>query len=259
MKKLLAPRPALWSLLFLALAAAAFTMPAFGATDVTGSWTAALQTPDGNTIDLTYTLRQDGAKITGSVQGPQGDSLELLNGRIDGAQVFWDVNFNGATLAEEGTLSGDGNQIKLSIKSSDGAFPPMDVTLNRAGQTPAAPGATPAPAATPTPAATPSGTTGDATGTWSGQIQGPDGDMTITFHFKQDGTALTGTVDNPMGGDPMPIQNGKIDGDKIHWETSFNGMTIDHDGTVSGDEMKISIKSTDDSFPAMDITLKRAK
>lgn len=90
-------------------------------------------------------------------------------------------------------------------------------------------------------------------------MQGPDGDFTITFHFKQEGAALTGTVDSPMGGEPMPIQNGKIDGDKVHWETSFNGMTINHDGTISGDEMKISIKSSDDSFPAMDIVLKRAK
>lgn len=99
----------------------------------------------------------------------------------------------------------------------------------------------------------------DVTGTWSGDMQGPNGDMTISFHFKQDGDKLTGTVDSPMGGDPIDIQNGKIDGTKISWETSFNGMTIQHEGTVDGDEMKINVKSSDGQFPAMDITLKRAK
>ena len=99
----------------------------------------------------------------------------------------------------------------------------------------------------------------DATGTWSAQMQTPNGDMTITFHFKQDGAKLTGTVDSPMGGDPSPIANGKIDGEKIYWETSFNGATMIHEGKISGDEIKVSVKSSDGNFPGMDITLKRAK
>jgi len=96
------------------------------------------------------------------------------------------------------------------------------------------------------------------TGTWSGQMQGPNGDMTITFHLKQDGTKLTGSVDTGMG-DPVDIQNGKVDGDKIYWETSFNGMTIQHDGTINGDEIKINVKSSDGQFPATDMTLKRGQ
>ncbi len=98
----------------------------------------------------------------------------------------------------------------------------------------------------------------DATGNWSGSMQGPNGDMTITFHLKQDGAKLTGSVETGMG-DPVEIQNGKVDGGKIYWETSFNGMTIQHDGTISGDEIKINVKSSDGQFPATDMTLKRAK
>ena len=98
----------------------------------------------------------------------------------------------------------------------------------------------------------------DATGTWSGQMQGPNGDMTITFHLKQDGNKLTGNADAGMG-DPIDLQNGKVDGGKIYWETSFNGMTIQHDGTITGDEIKIHVKSSDGQFPEMDMTLKRAK
>jgi hypothetical protein len=98
----------------------------------------------------------------------------------------------------------------------------------------------------------------DATGNWSGSMQGPNGEMTITFHLKQDGAKLTGSVETGMG-DPVEIQNGKVDGGKIYWETTFNGMTIQHDGTISGDEIKINVKSSDGQFPATDMTLKRAK
>jgi hypothetical protein len=99
----------------------------------------------------------------------------------------------------------------------------------------------------------------DVTGTWTATMQGPNGDMTLTFHFKMDGDKLTGAVESPMGGDPVPMQNIKLDGDKIYWETSFNGTTIQHDGAVSGDEMKVTFKPADGSFPETSITLKRAK
>jgi hypothetical protein len=89
-------------------------------------------------------------------------------------------------------------------------------------------------------------------------MQGPNGDMTITFHLKQDGAKLTGQVETGMG-DPVDIQNGKVDGAKVYWETSFNGTTITHEGTVSGDEMKVTVKASDGMFPATEMTLKRAK
>ena len=99
----------------------------------------------------------------------------------------------------------------------------------------------------------------DVTGTWTAQLQGPNGDMTLTFHFKQDGDKLTGTVESSMGGDPFDISNGKIVDDKISFDTSFNGMTINHVGTVSGEEIKLNAKSDDGQMPPMDFTLKRAK
>ena len=97
----------------------------------------------------------------------------------------------------------------------------------------------------------------DATGSWTGSVQSPNGEFQITFNLKQDGAKLTGTALPPMG-DPQEIANGKVDGDKVYWETTFNGATMKHEGTVSGDEMKISVKSSDENFPAMEMTLKRA-
>lgn len=99
----------------------------------------------------------------------------------------------------------------------------------------------------------------DVTGTWTAQITGPNGDMTLTFHLKQDGDKLTGSVENAMGGEPFDINNGKIDGDKVSFDTSFNGMTIHHEGTANGDEMKLKVKSDSGQMPEMDMTLKRSK
>ena len=82
----------------------------------------------------------------------------------------------------------------------------------------------------------------DITGKWSAQMNGPDGGgMTMTFTFKQSGTKLTGTMDGP-GGEPMQIQDGKVDGDKISFAVSFNQMKIVHEGVVKGDEITLTVK-----------------
>ena len=97
----------------------------------------------------------------------------------------------------------------------------------------------------------------DITGTWSGGMRGPGGnaDFQLTFTFKQDGTKFTGTVQGPQG-DPLPITDGKIDGDKFTFTVSFNGATINHEGTINGDEIKLTTKS-DQGFGG-EMTLKRS-
>ena len=98
----------------------------------------------------------------------------------------------------------------------------------------------------------------DVTGAWNGEVKGPNGDgFQLTFHFKQDGAKLTGTISSP-GGD-IDISDGKIDGDKISFAVSFNGTTIQHDGVINGDQIKLTTKSSDPNFPGGDLTLARAK
>jgi hypothetical protein len=98
----------------------------------------------------------------------------------------------------------------------------------------------------------------DVTGKWTATAQTPNGDFALTFTFKQDGANLTGTVQGPQG-DPIAISNGKVDGDKLTFDVSFNGMTIHHECAVDGDEIKMSTKSDNGNFPGMQMTLKRAK
>lgn len=88
----------------------------------------------------------------------------------------------------------------------------------------------------------------DVTGTWTGQMGGPDGGgFTITFHFKQDGAKLTGTMEGPQG-DPMQIAAGKVEGNKISFSVTMggpdggDGMKMTQEGTISGDEIKLTTK-----------------
>jgi opacity protein-like surface antigen len=97
----------------------------------------------------------------------------------------------------------------------------------------------------------------DLTGTWTGEAKAPDGSsFPLTFTFKQDGATLTGSVLVGQG-DPLPISNGKVDGNKFTFDDSFNGIVIHHDCTLDGDTIKVSTKSDSADFPGVDFTLTR--
>ena len=101
----------------------------------------------------------------------------------------------------------------------------------------------------------------DVTGAWTAQLTTPNGDsFALTFNFKQNGSTLTGTVQGPQG-DPIAISDGKIDGNKLSFTVSINGMTITHEGTLNdaGDEIQMTTKSDQGNFPAGSMTLKRTK
>ena len=101
----------------------------------------------------------------------------------------------------------------------------------------------------------------DVTGVWTGTISGGDGEYALTYTFKQDGQKLTGTISGPT--DPLPIQDGKVEGDKISFwvqvDMGGNVVKFTSAGTIKGDE--ISITTTNDA--GMDLggamTLKKQK
>ena len=83
---------------------------AIWAADVTGKWTADMQTPNGNTMTMTMNLKADGDKLTGTVSGRRGDT-DISDGRIDGDNISFKVvrEFNGNQMTQtyKGHVDGD--------------------------------------------------------------------------------------------------------------------------------------------------------
>ena len=84
----------------------------------------------------------------------------------------------------------------------------------------------------------------DVDGKWSGSLATPNGDVTVGFDFKADGTTLTGSTSGPDGA-TLPIKNGKIDADRISFIVTidFGGMMFDlaYSGVVSPAEIKMTV------------------
>jgi len=96
-------------------------------------------------------------------------------------------------------------------------------------------------------------------GKWAGSLPGMDGNnMTIEFIFKVDGTSLSGT--HIVNGQQTAFKEGKIDGNNITFTVNMDmggqPMKIDHKGTVSADQIKITYEMMGQSG---DFVLKRAK
>jgi opacity protein-like surface antigen len=99
----------------------------------------------------------------------------------------------------------------------------------------------------------------DITGNWTGSSD----QFTLKFVFKQDGETLTGNVIGPQG-DPLPISEGKVQGDKVSFTVKVdmggNSMKITHEGTIKGDEVSLTTKAEGGGdFGGGPMTLKRDK
>ena len=87
----------------------------------------------------------------------------------------------------------------------------------------------------------------DATGTWKGSFETPDGNVTLTFDMKTAGDGLSGTV----SGLPKPaeIKEGKVQGDVITFsfvtEYQGNPLKLLMRGQVNGQEIKFNIGTED--------------
>ena len=85
------------------------------AADVTGTWKGSIETPNGSR-EVTMHLKSDGAKLTGTVAGRQGD-VEIQDGKIDGDNISFMFARGDFKMEYKGKVSGD--QIKFDISIGD--------------------------------------------------------------------------------------------------------------------------------------------
>ena len=103
---------------------------------------------------------------------------------------------------------------------------------------------------------------GDLVGRWTSEFDTPIGVQKYVFEFKKTGDSLGGeaTFERSIGNGTAPLQNVKVDGDKVSFEEPLsvdgNQITIIYSGTLAGDEMKLS--RTVGQFGTEQLTARRA-
>jgi|SRR5579864_7039354 len=98
-----------WCVAVVGVALLGMGVPAVAA-DATGTWKWTVER-NGNTIETTLKLKQDGDKLTGTITGRQGAESAIEDGKVAGDTVSFKVTreFNGNKIvfAYEGKLNGD--------------------------------------------------------------------------------------------------------------------------------------------------------
>jgi hypothetical protein len=105
----------------LTLVSAAFALAA----DFNGRWECNFNTPNGDML-LVFHFKVDGAKLTGSVETPNGN-VDLEDGKTDGDKISFNTHLGDDVIKHSGTISGD--TIQLGV---EGPWGHSDMTLKRA-------------------------------------------------------------------------------------------------------------------------------
>lgn len=113
-----------FALMMLLLAGA----PAFAA-GVDGNWTGSIDSPNGP-VQVSFSFKTDGTKLTGTTTGPDGSTLPLKNGKVDGNKIVFliEVSMNGDTLSFNYTGEVAANEIKLH---TDFMGQPIDYAIKK--------------------------------------------------------------------------------------------------------------------------------
>ncbi len=87
------------------------------AADVNGKWIGDVNTPDGQSISLTFTFKLDGDKVTGTVTGPTGD-IDISDGKMAGETLQFGLSVDAGgqqmTFKCTGKLAAD-DQLKITM------------------------------------------------------------------------------------------------------------------------------------------------
>jgi hypothetical protein len=190
------------------------------AQDASGTWDVTFTTQNGPTT-VAMTLKKDGDKLAGTVNGPQGDVA------VEGTQKDQAIALNLSVqtpngplaIAMSGTQTGDA--ITGTMNFGQGA---LDWTGKRRGTVAAAS------------VAQTQEKPADISGVWAFQIEIPGGGTgTPTVTFKQDGEKLSGTYSSQVVGEHQ--FTGSIKG---------NALTFSFDADVQGTSFKITYTGTVD-------------
>jgi hypothetical protein len=100
------------------------------AADVDGKWVGNFTTPNGD-VEVGFTFKADGTTLTGTSTGPDGSTLQIKNGKIDGNKIaflvtidfggmMFDINYTGIVSPAEIKLTADfaGMPFEINLKKA---------------------------------------------------------------------------------------------------------------------------------------------
>jgi hypothetical protein len=88
----------------LVLALTLVAAPAFAA-DVDGKWAGTISTPGGE-FPVAFEFKSDGAMLTGTTMSPDGMSINIKDGKIDGDKITFGVSLDFGGMAIDIAYSG---------------------------------------------------------------------------------------------------------------------------------------------------------
>ncbi len=110
---------------------AAVSMVAAG---VDGKWECGVKGGDGQVRPLVATLKAEGMKLTGTVNGMNGQpDIPIMNGMAHGDEVMWSSTrpVQNATVQFDYKAKVAGDEMQISIVRADGKGEPMACTAKR--------------------------------------------------------------------------------------------------------------------------------
>ena len=108
------------------LSASLFFTGLFILADLNGRWQGTVKTSNGNEIEITYDLKVEGEKLSGTVITQWGEN-PIVDGKVTGDQFSFTQSFNEMQINHSGKLSGD----SLMVKIQRGDNPAMESVFKR--------------------------------------------------------------------------------------------------------------------------------
>lgn len=111
-----------------------FAISVFTATaaDISGTWKAALETPNGP-LETTFKFKVDDGKLSGTAANQFSGELPISDGKVEGDDVSFSVkaSFNGNDfkLNYKGKIAGDEIKLTVEVSGMDRTF---EMTAKRA-------------------------------------------------------------------------------------------------------------------------------
>lgn len=97
---------------------AVLSLSAFAA-DVTGSWKASMETPNGS-MEFTFVLKADGNVVTGAMQTQMGE-MKIEDGKLDGDKISFAVSPGDfGKMTYSGTVKGDEMTLTMGFAGGQG-------------------------------------------------------------------------------------------------------------------------------------------